>query len=43
MLAATMLPEDDLKEGSMIGLPTLAGLLIAIFVPRVESSISQNV
>jgi zinc transporter ZupT len=36
MLAETMLPEAYLKGGSMIGLSTLAGFLIAIFLRTVE-------
>jgi zinc transporter ZupT len=36
MLAETMLPEAYLKGGSMIGLSTLAGFLIAIFLRTLE-------
>lgn len=36
MLAETMLPEAYLKGGSMIGLSTLAGFLVAIFLRTLE-------
>ncbi|MGF1497701.1 MAG: hypothetical protein ACFB8W_12890 [Elainellaceae cyanobacterium] len=36
MLAETMLPEAYLKDGSVIGLSTLVGFLIAIFFRTLE-------
>jgi CRP-like cAMP-binding protein len=42
MIAATMLPEAYLKGGSVIGLATLFGFLVAIYAKTFESSATRH-